>query len=299
MRVRVRVPATTSNLGPGFDAFGMALDLCNEFTVDTDAEPGVAWEGEGADELPTDGSDMVSSTMRDIADSMEMPLPPLALTALNRVPLARGLGSSSSAAVAGVVLASRVLDLGIDGHNVEPAQRDAYSVFAAAERIEGHPDNAAPAVYGGITVVVDQLPHRIAPHPDLVPVVVVPDVQLSTETARDALPVEVPLADAVFNIAHGALLVQALTTDPSLLPGALRDRLHQEVRLALVPEVHDVFDELWRRRVPVCVSGAGPALLAFALPGTPAVEDIVTDLQPSWRVWRPGIRADGFDVTDG
>ena len=122
MRVTVRVPATSANLGPGFDTFGLALDLCNEVTVDTDAPPGVRWEGEGADELPVDGSDLVSTTMASIATSMEMPLPPLALHGVNRIPMARGLGSSSAATVAGVVLASHVLDLGIVGE-LEPAER--------------------------------------------------------------------------------------------------------------------------------------------------------------------------------
>ena len=116
MRVTVRVPATSANLGPGFDTFGLALDLCNEVTVDTAGPPGVTWEGEGADELPIDGSDLVSQTMASIASRMQMPLPPFALHGVNRIPLARGLGSSSAAAVAGVVLASRVLDLSIDGH---------------------------------------------------------------------------------------------------------------------------------------------------------------------------------------
>src|SRR5512132_2632675 len=154
MRVTVRVPATSAHLGP-------ALDLCNEVTVDTDAAPGITWEGEGADELPTDGSDLLSRTMASIASTMEMPLPPLSLHGVNRIPVARGLGSSSAAAVAGVVCASRVLDLGIDGHHMEPARRDVYSVFANAAEIEGHPDNAAPATYGGITIAMEGYVRRL------------------------------------------------------------------------------------------------------------------------------------------
>src|SRR3954465_2674312 len=101
MRVTVRVPATSANLGPGFDTFGLALDLCNEVTLDTDARPGVSWQGEGADELPVDGSDLVSTTMASIAASMEMPLPPPPLHGVNRIPIARGLGSASAAAGGG------------------------------------------------------------------------------------------------------------------------------------------------------------------------------------------------------
>ena len=295
MRVTVRVPATSANLGPGFDTFGLALELCNEVTVDTDAPPGVSWEGEGVDELPTDGSDMVSRTMASIASRMELPLPPLALHGVNRIPLARGLGSSSAAAVAGVVLASRILDLGIDGHHVEPTRGDAFSVFANAAEIEGHPDNAAPAAYGGITIVADGYVRRLEPHPDLHPVVLVPTVQLATVEARRALPERVALGDAVFNVAHGALMVDALTNDPELLRVALRDRLHQDARLELVPEMADAFHELRRRHVPVCVSGAGPSLLTFPLDGV-GIPDEALHGPGGWRALPLAIRREGFAV---
>jgi homoserine kinase len=295
MRVTVRVPATSANLGPGFDTFGLALDLCNEVTVDTDAPPGVSWEGEGADELPVDGSDLVSTTMASIATSMGIPLPPFALSGVNRIPLARGLGSSSAATIAGVVLASRVLDLGFDGGDVEPAQRDPYSVFAEAARIEGHPDNAAPAAFGGLTIVVDGDVHRLKPHPDLRPVVLVPTARLDTESARDALPDRVPMADAVFNLGHSALLVEALTHDPSLLREALRDRLHQDARLELVPEMADEFERIQAlRRVPVCVSGAGPSLITFPLDGAEIPPEAIG--APGWRAMPLPIRRDGFTV---
>ena len=296
MRVTVRVPATSANLGPGFDTFGLALDLCNEVTLDTDAPPGVRWEGEGADELPVDGSDLVSTTMASIATSMEIPLPPFALSGVNRIPLARGLGSSSAATIAGVVLASRVLDLGFDGGDVEPSQRDPYSVFAEAARIEGHPDNAAPAAFGGLTIVVEGDVHRLEPHPDLRPVVLVPTVRLDTASARDALPDQVPMADAVFNLGHSALLVEALTNDPSLLQEALHDRLHQDARLDLVPEMADQFDRILAlRRVPVCVSGAGPSLLAFPLEGAEIPSEALEG-PGGWRAMPLAIRREGFTV---
>ena len=289
MRVTVRVPATSANLGPGFDTFGLALDLCNEVTVDTDAPPGVTWEGEGADELPVDGSDLVSATMAAIASSMDTPLPSLALRGVNRIPLARGLGSSSAATVAGIVLASRVLDLGIDGG-------DAFSVFAEAARIEGHPDNAAPASYGGLTIAVDGAVHRLEPHPELRAVVLVPSVRLDTASARDALPDRVPMADAVFNLGHAALLVEALTNDPSLLQEALRDRLHQDARLELVPEMADQFDRIQAlRRVPVCVSGAGPSLIAFPLEGADIPPEALEG-PGEWRALPLAIRREGFTV---
>src|SRR5258705_6081717 len=153
MRLTVRVPATSANLGPGFDCFGLALDLCNEVTLDTEGKPGVTWEGEGAGELPTDGSDLISRTIAHVGSLHEMTAPPLRLTGVNRIPLERGLGSSSAATVAGVVLGSRLFDLSIDGHGASSGH-DPYSVLAFATAIEGHPDNVAPASFDGFTIAM-------------------------------------------------------------------------------------------------------------------------------------------------
>ena len=281
MRLTVRVPATSANLGPGFDCFGLALDLCNEVTVDTDAAPGVTWEGEGASELPTDGSDLVSHVMASVAQVTGGTLPPMRLDGLNRIPLERGLGSSSAAAVAGAAIALRILG--------EAATPDA--VFGHAARIEGHPDNAGPAVFGGFTIALpDGTVHRFDPHPDLHPVALVPGDRLPTAEARRALPEDVPREDAVFNVAHAALTVEALTRDPSLLGEALQDRLHQDARLALVPAVLEVFRSLRGAGVPVCVSGAGPTLLAFPRERLAVPE--------GWRVIEPGIRSRGVELAE-
>jgi homoserine kinase len=253
MRVTISVPATAANLGPGFDCFGLALELCNDAVIDTDAAPGVTWEGEGADELPTDGSDLLTSSMRRAAG--DRVLPPAALLGRNRVPLARGLGSSSAAVVAGVVAAAVLL-----GDDPAPAR-----VFPTAAAIEGHPDNAAPACLGGFTIATpDGFVRRLDPHPDLRPTAIVPTtVRLATDHARAALPPSVPREDAVANVAAAALAVEAITRAPELLERALRDRLHQEARLALVPPVRAAFDAVRDAGVPVCVAGAGPSLLAF------------------------------------
>ena len=151
MRLTARVPATAANLGPGFDCFGLALDLCNEFTVDTDSEPGITWEGEGADELPTDGSDMVTRAMRfaerRIADAHGpgvFPLPAFALHGRNRIPFERGLGSSAAAAVAGVCLAYRILDLDVLGE-----QLDVGVVGDADDAARRHRDHAQPDLLQG------------------------------------------------------------------------------------------------------------------------------------------------------
>jgi homoserine kinase len=292
VRITVRVPATSANLGPGFDCFGLALDLCNEVTVDTKAEPGVTWEGEGADELPTDGSDMVS---RAISFALEQQLhlhpnaelPSFSLHGVNRIPLERGLGSSSAAAVAGVALGRTLL--GEAGGDDDP-----YTTFAYAAELEGHPDNAAPATFGGLTVFASgsAYVHRLNPHPDLDPVVAMPDrLRLATAEARRALSSTVERADAVYNIGHAALAVVAFTREPNLLLVALHDRLHEDVRAALVPESASLLADLRQRQIPACLSGAGPSLLAFERAG-----HTVGDLPEGWRAVRPGVRAKGVEV---
>jgi len=289
VRVTVRVPATAANLGPGFDCFGLALDRCNEVTVDTDAEPRVTWEGEGADELPTDGTDMVSRAIaatvaRQARIHPGAEIRSFALHGVNRIPLERGLGSSSAAAVAGTALASALL--GPAGLGDDP-----YATFAYAAELEGHPDNAAPATYGGLTVIADGHVRRFDVAGTISPVALIPPFRLPTEEARRALPERVPLRDAVYNVAHGALVIQALVSgDHDLLGVALRDRLHESVRLALVPEVREAFERL-RRSMPVCVSGAGPTLLAF--PGDPAA---VPDPGEGWRALPVRVRATGVEI---
>ncbi len=291
MRITVRVPATSANLGPGFDCFGLALDLCNEVTVDTDAEPGVSWEGEGADELPTDGSDMVS---RAIAFALgqqlhffpSAALPSFSLHGINRIPLERGLGSSSAAAVAGVALCRSLL--GEAGGGDDP-----HTTFAYAAELEGHPDNAAPAAYGGLTVIAPgSYVHRFEPHRDLDPVVVLPDrLRLATGEARAALSDTVDRRDAVFNIGHAALAVMAFTREPDLLLVALHDRLHEDARGTLVPESAALLHDLRSRQIPACLSGAGPSLLAFQHEG-----HAIGELPEGWRAIRPGVRSMGVEV---
>lgn len=285
MRVTVRVPATSANLGPGFDCFGLALDLCNEVTVDTEAQPGVTWEGEGADELPTDGTDMVSRAMAEAARRPGVSLSSFALHGANRIPLERGLGSSAAAAVAGAAI-GYVL-------SGTPVADAAEACFDVATALEGHADNAAAAVFGGIVIVADGTVRRLEPHPALAPVVLVPDrLRLPTADARSALPGKVDRGDAVFNIGHAAMTLVALTQDPGLLPVSLHDRLHEAARTALVPETAALLRELRERRIAVCVSGAGPSLLAFE-----QGSHHVGDLPDGWRAIRAGVRAEGVEVT--
>jgi homoserine kinase len=209
-------------------------------------------------------------------------LPPLSLRGLNRIPLEQGLGSSAAACVAGIVLADKLVGL-----SLEPEE-----ILELAGEIEGHPDNAAAAIAGGLTLAFGDGVIRLDPHRDLRPVVLLPtDVRLPTASAREVLPDAVSRADAVFNASHAAAAVVALTSEPDLLTQVLHDRLHQDVRLALVPSVKVVFDELWAKGVPVCVSGAGPSLLAFELEGR-----AVPDPGQGWRLLRPGIRERGAEI---
>jgi len=271
MRLIARVPATSANLGPGFDCLALALDLCNEVTVDTEADPDVAWEGEGAEELPTDFNDALSRAMREAAGALGEKLPPFALSSVNRIPLERGLGSSAAAAVAGIELATSLLGRGSD-----PGR-----TLALASRLEGHPDNVAAAVHGGLTIAFDDRAVRLDPSPDLRPAVLIPDERLATSVAREALPRQVALGDASFNAGRAALAIVAITERPDLLRDALQDRLHQRARLALLPSVEPVFQRLWDEGLAVCVSGAGPSLLAFEQEGR-----TVPDIGPGWRILR-------------
>jgi homoserine kinase len=252
----------------------------------------VRWEGEGAAELPTDGTDLIGRVMMTVAGRMSLPIAPHERLARNAIPLARGLGSSSAATVAGIVLTSVLLGLGI--------HEDPLSVFAIAAGIEGHPDNSAAAVFGGFTIALPEGElRRLDPHPGLRPVVLVPDIRTPTTEARTRLPDPVPRADAVANIAHAALAVEALTRDPSLLPMALKDRLHEDVRLAAVPDVAGVAASLRRSHIPVCVSGSGPSLLAFERDDRPPLDLDALGAPASWRILRPGIRATGYEVDAG
>jgi len=283
VKLTARVPATSANLGPGFDCFGLALDLWNEVTVDTEAPAGVAWDGEGAGELPTDGSDMVSRAMAHAAAACGVPLVPVALQGLNRIPLERGLGSSASACVAGIALADRLLQLDLD--------RD--EVLDLAIEIEGHPDNAAAAIVGGFTLAFGDGVLRLDVAPGVRPVALIPtDIRLPTAEARAALHDVVPREAAVYNLSHAAAAVVALTSQPELLGATLTDRLHQDVRLAFVPSVRKVFDDLRGLGVPVCVSGAGPTLLAFEFP-----DRAVPDPGEGWRRLPLAVASTGVEVT--
>jgi homoserine kinase len=283
----VRVPATAANLGPGFDALALALDLWNEIEVDLDAPPAVVISGEGAGELPEDASNLLFRSMAFLAREAGGSLPSMAIRCTNRIPLERGLGSSATAVVAGLTAADRLLGTRLDQDRL----------LEVAVDIEGHPDNVAACLRGGLVLAylstAGWRAERLEPHPSLRPVLLIPEHErLPTADARRALPREVPLADASFNLGRSALAVVALTERPDLLPTALEDRLHQPRRLPLVPASRAVFEDLRRSGIPVCVAGAGPSLLAFDTDERPFPE-----LGPSWRVLGLGVASTGASLS--
>lgn len=257
-QVTVRTPATSANLGPGFDALGLALGHFDEVVV-TDAESGlvVEVEGEGAAEVPRDERHLVVRSMRRVFDEVGTSPAGLRLRCTNRIPHGRGMGSSSSAIVAGLLAADALTGSTLGQERL----------LAIASEIEGHPDNVAPCLLGGFTIAwqepVGARAVRLAPHRDLVAVVLVPADPVATERARGLLPAVVPHADAAFNAGRSALLVEALTRQPALLLVATEDRLHQDYRSPAMPQSHALVQRLRADGVAATVSGAGPTVLAL------------------------------------
>jgi homoserine kinase len=292
----VRAPATSANLGPGFDALGLALALHDEVSARvTGGGLSVAVSGEGADVLPRDERHLVVRAMRATFAQLGMQPAGLAVECHNRIPQARGMGSSSAAIVAGVLLARALAD---DG----PRRLDDDAVLRLASGLEGHPDNVAACLRGGATIAWDVALDvagsagaggagraagvravRFPPAASVRPVLFVPAQQGLTAAARAALPQTVPHGDAAHAVGRAALLVHALSSAPELLFDATEDRLHQPYRAAAAPVSARLLRDLRAAGVPAVISGAGPSVLALAAvpAGFPAgVPDVLRyDLQ--------------------
>ena len=265
--VRVRVPATSANLGPGFDALGVALALHDVVTLEA-APPGgprvhIECSGEGAGDVPRDESHLVYRAVARAFEVMDEPLPAVRLHCENRIPHGRGLGSSSAAIVAGLAAARGLVPAG-----QERLSDDA--LFAVAAEMEGHPDNVAPAVYGGFTVAYGDPGRtngchavRLDVDPEVSFVVFVPTTPLETRVARGLLPTVVPHGDAARNAGRAALLVAALTGRPDQLLAATEDRLHQQYRAEAMPESSALVESLRAEGHAAVVSGAGPTVLVM------------------------------------
>ncbi|PJM74880.1 homoserine kinase [Bifidobacterium simiarum] len=299
--VKVTVPATSANLGPGFDAVGLALDVRDElhFELLPSSDVEIEIHGEGETTLPRDDRHLVIRSLRRAMEEIGLPQTGVRLTAINRIPQERGMGSSAEAIVAGVSAAAAFAGLGDEARDF---------IFDLAAHIEGHPDNVAPAVYGGMTVSWDFEPSREVPVIDS-PVlkartvvsptdgtasfpgsaepfkggyhtvnyrvgerinawVFVPDFKLSTEEARHALPTDVPRTDAVFNVSRVALLPAAMAADHgrdvnAMLFSATADTLHQRYRSSLMPQSWELMTFLRANGYASTISGAGPCVLVL------------------------------------
>ncbi|MBW3084609.1 Homoserine kinase [Austwickia sp. TVS 96-490-7B] len=316
--VRVAVPASSANLGPGFDAFGLALGVWDEYEVSlTGDDLVIEVTGEGADQVPRDARHLVYRCLvRGWQETGHTVPSGLLLRCLNRVPHSRGMGSSATAAVAGVAAAFAVAALSegtlpaADGSI--PVDRDRINELAA--HLEGHPDNSSASVYGGMTLSWSEeagLAGGVLPgvrtlslpvHPRVVPVVCVPQIELSTAAARAALPDQVDLADAAATAGRAALLVEAISRRPEWLWSATRDWLHQEQRRVAYPASMAMVDALRADGYAAVISGAGPSVLVLTVREN--VDAVIAHArrvaQPGpvrWSVLAPDVPTQGVRVT--
>ena len=270
MKVSVKVPATTANLGPGFDSLGLALPIYNIVTVEETIMPGTGIEINIIDEtneqnvlsIPTDENNIVYKAIELLYNSIGQTPSELKITIKTNIPIARGLGSSAAVIVGGLMAANELLG--------RPA--DEAALLSIATEIENHPDNITPAIVGGF--VVSSLEEdgsviysKMNWPKDWNITVCIPDYELSTSIARSVLPAEVPMKDAVFNLKHTAMLVQAVNThNEKLMKVALNDRLHQQYREKLIPGLKEIKEALKHEEnvLGVVISGAGPAILVIS-----------------------------------
>lgn len=299
--VTVRVPASSANLGPGFDSIGLALGVWDECTATVGDEPGVriAVTGSGAGQVPLDESHLVYRTMVHTWSVLGATPPTgLDLTCRNSVPHGRGMGSSATAIVTGIVAAQAIWN--ISRGSDEPVDLAVANDIAAA--LEGHPDNSSASVYGGLTLSwtddgdEERTRTVAAPlHPDVDVVVFVPAIQLSTAKARSVLPSQVRLGDAARNSARAALLIHALGHDPTLLQPATREWLHQEPRRPAYASSMALVDRLRAAGHAAVISGAGPSVLVLTT--ADRVAQVGGLASADWTVMTPGIPRSGAAVS--
>ena len=273
MKISVKVPATTANLGPGFDCLGMALPVYNTITIEETVLPGTGIEinvmndNEAADELlmehiPMDENSIIYKAVELLYNSIGQTPSELKITVQSQIPIARGLGSSASVIVGGLLAANELLG--------RPA--DEVALLSIATEVEGHPDNVTPAIVGGLVLSSQEedgsILYRKLNWPEEWNITVcVPDYELSTEISRSVLPKEVPMEDAVFNAKRLGMFIQAVNTkDAELMKLALQDKLHQPYRMKLVPGLDKIIENLkHEENVLGCVlSGAGPSIIVIS-----------------------------------
>ncbi|MGQ3385226.1 homoserine kinase [Glutamicibacter sp. TV12E] len=292
-------PATSANLGPGFDSLGLALEYRDRLEVRTAQSSNVQIDGEGAGELPTDESHLIIKEMRRYWAKAGFEAAGVQLIAHNRIPHARGMGSSAAAIVAAYAAADALLPEGSRGGT--------EAVFQAAAQWEGHPDNVAPAVFGGLSISSTSADGsfssvQVPLHQDLRAVLAIPSNGLSTEVARGALPAQVGHSIAAANSASAALLIHALSNDPSVLLAGTKDYLHQDYRAASMPQSAALIATLREAGLAAVVSGAGPTVLTLVA-GDGQVAEVLARIDEfsahstvSWRAEVPTLAANGVTV---
>lgn len=302
-QVTVRVPGSSGNVGPGFDTLGLALGLYDTLTVTTgDAGTGnsVDVTGEGADQIPADDTHLIIQVMKQVWRRAGWTAGGFRLRADNAIPHGRGLGSSAAAIVSGALAANELLP-----HQARLADN---TLFQLCVELEGHPDNVAPSLYGGLSISWHAgsafRSARISVLPQVVPVVAIPDAALSTDAARSLLPQSVSHLSAAANSGRTALLVHALTTDPSYLLEGTEDSLHQGYRAAAMLESAAVMNRMRAGGFAATISGAGPSVLILAN-GDEQAASVETELdellnrlgfETSWRVRSLKVAAEGAKV---
>jgi homoserine kinase len=296
-QVSVKVPATTANLGPGLDTLGLALAIYDDLEVVVREQPGAHVEvhGVGEGEIETDETNLVVRSMAAVFEAYKMEVPGVDIVARNSIPHGRGLGSSGAAIVAGIMAAKGILDgiVEIDG--------DALLGFATI--LEGHPDNVAPALFGGLTIAwtspTGPKHKKLMVHRGVSPLIAVPESTMSTALARSLQPQSVPHEDAIFNVSRSALLIAALVQSPELLLDATEDRLHQNYRASAMKETDDLIRALRSHGLAAVVSGAGPSVLVLA--SDPAQRVIAAELVAQstaspWNTLSPAVDFKGATV---
>ncbi|MBC7632479.1 homoserine kinase [Aeromicrobium sp.] len=259
-QVTVRTPASSANLGPGFDALGLALSMYDDVTAEVIPEGlEIQVEGEGSGGVPLDDGHLVVRAMRAAFDLLGERPAGLRLSCVNAIPHGRGLGSSAAAIVGGILLARALVDAG-------DTRLDGLAAYQLAADLEGHPDNVAAAMFGGLTIAWNEGAaaevQRL--HTEVDVTVFVPPGAVSTEKARGLLPESVPHRDAALNAGRAALLIAALTSAPERLISATEDRIHQSYRSTAMPDSYKLLQQLRVEGVPTIISGAGPTVLSFA-----------------------------------
>lgn len=295
--VEVQVPATSANLGPGFDTLGLALSVYDDLTVTALPEPGleIHVEGEGADDVATDASNLVVRAMAYAFEAVGVPIPGLRLMAKNTIPHGRGMGSSGAAVVSGLRAVQGLL-----AHERPISDSD---LLRMATELEGHPDNVAPALFGGLTIAwitADGAQHKkLLVHRGVAPLIFVPGFTMSTSLARSLQPAQFSREDAVFNVSRSALLIAALTQSPELLLAATEDKLHQSYRAEAMPQTSLIIETLRAEGFAAVLSGAGPSVLVLADgPGQRlAAADLVRrTADTTWDALMPAVDVKGATV---